>query len=59
MKTMKKFAFASFRSEGERDEAMKKLKGAVYKGKTLDVKVSHFIFLNAIHRELIFLNLHL
>lgn len=39
MKMMKKFAFASFRSEKERDEAMQKLKGAVYKGKTIDVKV--------------------
>lgn len=38
---MKGFAFASFRSEEERDKAMAKIKGAVFKGKTLDVKVNY------------------
>ena len=36
---MKTFAFVSFRNEEERDLAMKKLKGVVFKGKTIDVKV--------------------
>ena len=39
MKLMKGYVFASFRSEEERDKAMDKLKGIVYKGNTLDVKV--------------------
>lgn len=42
---MKGFAFASFRSEEERDSAMAKIKGAVFKGKTLDVKVLTDIYL--------------
>lgn len=37
---MKGYVFASFRSEEERDKAMGKLKGIVYKGNTLDVKVN-------------------
>ena len=40
MKLMKGYVFASFRSEEERDKAMGKLKGIVYKGNTLDVKVN-------------------
>lgn len=39
MKLMKGYVFASFRNEEERDKAMEKLKGIVYKGNTLDVKV--------------------
>jgi hypothetical protein len=40
MNQIKLYVFASFRSEEERDKAMGKLKGIVYKGNTLDVKVN-------------------
>jgi hypothetical protein len=39
--------FASFWSE-EQDEAMSKLKGIVYKGNILDVKVNVIIFLTSL-----------
>ena len=39
MKMMGRYVFATFTCEEERQEAMLKIKGSVFKGKTLDVKV--------------------